>query len=307
MDVIDKVNIASFLQDTESLIQDERFGFKVLFDCRSGVGEEVYTAKKKYRGLYTRLNGNKLTIINSLHKFYHGHNAGDFTYSQLREAIFEIADAYGVYPDQMKLEKDLEIGVNLSLLHPPSCYYSNMLTGLNSKEFFPMPPRNRYRGNIYGVKCQNSTLTMKNYDKTADVRQTDRLQCGENILRSELGIHNFTQYAPFIVTLADLLEKDKFVKLAHFFEKQFLTIVMKKSLIHFADLKPRELKDMFMLLDANDTQYIEMLKAGPHPHSAKTERRKMIVAQKRLQEAPDEIADELKQAFSEKLLELIEG
>lgn len=127
----------------------------------------------KYRGLHIRWQPSHCLIDGSLHKFKNNgeHNADDFEYSDLEQAIEDLYNELGINPSHAAI-KSLEIGINIKLPYNPLMFIDSIV-----KHGRKLPEVD----NI-GVKIPYQQYEIKIYSKS----QQDRIFHNENILRCEV-------------------------------------------------------------------------------------------------------------------------
>ena len=74
----------------------------------------VRSWKSKLRNLQLVIYGDKLTITNSIHKYYHGNNYSDFTAEQLKQSFSDLATRLSLNIMEARVLK-VEYGCNVSI------------------------------------------------------------------------------------------------------------------------------------------------------------------------------------------------
>lgn len=124
------------------------------------------------KNLRVLLYPERIYLTNSLHKFFHGNNYGNFYLSDLRAAIEGISDATG-YNWSKGIIKKIEYGCNIP---GNGNAIAQSLVSYRSKEYLPMATRS---GNIYGKECRFKEYGLKGYDKRIQVWEADRIRISD--------------------------------------------------------------------------------------------------------------------------------
>lgn len=170
----------------------------LLFSPEYRADGQVAKYKATYRNLSFIILGNYLTIKNSIHKFYKGNNYSDFGYSDLCQATNQICRITGLEPKDFNVKK-LEFGFNIPISLKPSILFSQV-NSYKGKEFDNL----RSKARIYGLKCILTEYNIKLYNKSEQVKITEKIQINPNLLRVEVQ-YNVMRKIPYINSLNDLL------------------------------------------------------------------------------------------------------
>ncbi len=144
----------------------------------------------------TVTNGTYINLQGSIHEYFHGNNSGDFTFSEVKEAIENISSTLKIDSGLTPLH-NLEFGVNILLPFPVVTFLNSILTYKGQR-----PERNSYSGKGLMIKFTFGHYELKLYDKGTQWKLKD------NILRVEIKVRRM-QYLQakglHIKTLGDLL------------------------------------------------------------------------------------------------------
>jgi hypothetical protein len=154
---------------------------------------------------------NKLTFSNSIHKYYHGNNFNDFSYSNVHEGINQLAETYSFNLSDA-LITNIEYGCNNILINGKAIYEE--FVGLKGKESQEMSTRS---GFVYGRSCRLTDYGLKMYNKSYE--SLGILDDINIILRTELAVGNMkylrNRKEPIpIYTLNDVLNKELWYRLS---------------------------------------------------------------------------------------------
>jgi len=144
----------------------------------------------------------KLIISNSLHKFIKSNNYSDFSYCNLINAIHTIEELTDIQASKFYFKK-LEFALNIETERKPFKYLP-LFSDFKGKEFDKMRSRSFWYGNKYPL----TEYALKIYDKSEQVKRTDKINISQNILRFEIQYFK-SRKIPSIVSLEDLKDKNK--------------------------------------------------------------------------------------------------
>ena len=150
-----------------------------------------YEGQLKNLRLY--LYPDKVYLLNSLHKFYKGNNYTDFSLSELRAAIEAVSDKTGIHWKQATVKK-IEYGCNVPV-NVKSVIHS--LQSYKGKDFLPMAKN----GVKYGATCGFEQYRMKGYDKTFELKHTDKINLQSSLFRWEVQVNNAKYFNQFKMAL----------------------------------------------------------------------------------------------------------
>lgn len=175
--------------------------FSPLF--RSGRVIKYYA---NWKNLRLEICYNKLSIKNSWHKFYHGNNYGNYTFSDIKYTIEIFVNKFGKEILNARI-KNMTIGCNLSLT--PTDYYTKCAS-LGPKFFQEMRYGNIHK--VYGHYVKETNKKFKIYDKQVEVKYHDRLTIQPTLrVELEMKMRYFQKRSKIpirVYTLADLNQNE---------------------------------------------------------------------------------------------------
>lgn len=194
-----------------------RFGKLDFVACNDNSNDPfpVKRYERKFKNLKFTITGNVLVVQNSLHKFYHGNNFSDFTFSELKKSIIEVEHLTEVNSKDWKITS-MELGCNINL-NTPALQLLNSVSNFRKKYAFD---RMKSKNNLYGLICELIDFSVKLYAKCMQDRLTKKEIIETHLLRVEI-IFNRQRKIGIISTLSDLLDQGKFITLA----KDYLKIL----------------------------------------------------------------------------------
>lgn len=157
----DSLNARSSLPDEEA---EKALALSLAFADHDGEPNAKGWLTTVYRGLrigYKREN-RRVRIRGSLHTFHHGHNMGQFSAAQVRQACTELAAAVGLAPEALQIV-GLEAGVNLPSTVSPRLFLENLANHKRSPFTATKPPSGATRPLEYGAF--HGDYWVKAYDK----------------------------------------------------------------------------------------------------------------------------------------------
>ncbi len=196
--------------------------------------------KANLENLKLGIYGDRLFISNSLQKYFHQSNTGDFHFSEVVSAIQMLSSDLSYPLDQLKITR-IDYAVNLPL-NPESIY--KPWERYKHKKFVPCLSR----GRIYGKKAYLSTHSIKGYNKAFEVLQTSGMKLGNEIFRFEVSVKDMRHLTkrrkdPIPIYYAkDLLDMSNIYKLTKDLSVKSRSIGIKTS-IDFEGL-PNPTKDI---------------------------------------------------------------
>ena len=203
-------------------------------DHQTGDYKHIKTAK--FKGMeFMVYDSGRVNIRGSLHKYSNEgrHNYNDFYYNQLLKVVDDLQAKFKINPLEARLE-NVEFGVNINPSFNPTSFYENVIAyknlSFNSMNNFADKKQigiNLYRQQ-YGVKI---------YDKGKQYQQK------QNILRIEkkcLKMQLLKRYG--IVTLSDLLNKNKLEALGNELTDMFSKVIVNDNSIDLKCLTVNERK-----------------------------------------------------------------
>jgi hypothetical protein len=154
----------------------------------------------------------KISISNSIHKYYLGDNSSDFHLFQMHEAVEKLSIDTGIRWEAALVTK-LEFGCNIET-NVTSVYRS--LQDYGGKHYLPM----EYKGKVYGQRCILTDYTIKGYDKSLQMKLMDGTKLERSLFRWEIAVLRTRTIQKKLglseVTLQDLLVPKTWRTLADF-------------------------------------------------------------------------------------------
>lgn len=157
-------------------------------------------------------------IRGSLHKFWNdgNGNADSFSFSDIRQAIKNLKNDFGVFPEKAILE-NCEFGLNIQLPFPASEFLKNIVS-MPQKRFETLDIKTPKLGKI----CCNTDYDIKIYDKLLQQKK----EKNANILRIEIKGKNNRYLNKFGVRyLSDLTNVDNLTKMGHYLLEVFKEVI----------------------------------------------------------------------------------
>ncbi|MEC5395763.1 hypothetical protein [Bergeyella sp. RCAD1439] len=175
--------------------------------------------ESEYRGFRVVLYYDRIELSNSIHKFFKGNNYSDFTYSELKCAIYEICKWFAIEPQYWEIKK-MEFGFCI-ITPQPANQYLNVFFEYKLRQFEKM----KHQLRDYGRKCFMYEYALKVYDKNLQVEITDNLNISDWRLRIEFCYNQKRKLPKTIRTLGDLLDNEKFKHLYKDLNEAFSKVV----------------------------------------------------------------------------------
>ena len=151
-----------------------------------------------YKNFYLEHHHSYILVFNSIHRYKHGSNSTQFTYSSLYEAIHELDSFFEGNILGAKLLK-LEYGVNIENYVPPNWQF------YKGKDFELMTSK----GKRYGKRFRFSDYHLKCYDKSFEQENNHGLILKKPVYRVEKVVkymRHLKKY-PSLVKVSDLTSK----------------------------------------------------------------------------------------------------
>lgn len=209
------------------------------------------------------IQGSKLIISNSLHKFYKNNNYSDFPYSELLQAIKKIERLTGIAADIFTVIK-LEFGLNIVTDSTPTSYLTSF-GNYKTVRYDKMKKLSSW----YGVKYSLSEYAIKAYDKTKETAIRERATSLEkNIFRFEIQYRK-QRICPFISTLSDLQNKELIMQIF----SDFISKVRKINCDGNEDFKAVKSRDRELFFAGKSEKFWEVEKSQ-NPHTAKEKKKR---------------------------------
>ncbi len=207
--MIDYISMVADICKSQIQLNDRNFvsiGEIELFPDRNKRNGEIVQYQTKVQNLLFTLNGTRLRVSNSLHKFQKGNNYSDFRFSEIQSSINQIVKLTGVKADDFEIKK-LEFSLNINVQTPPKDYLS-YFSNFKRKEYDKMRAGVCWYGNKYIL----SEYALKIYDKTECTKRQDRITLPDNLLRFELQYLK-SRKIPAVRVLSDLRIKENYYAL----------------------------------------------------------------------------------------------
>jgi len=227
-----------------------------------------------------------MTIENSLHKFWHGNNFEDFTFSEILQAIDQIEKILNI-PSRFLKFKKVEIGINIE----------NNISSFDLLKSYKMNDFDRMRSGkkVYGKKIFLTDFDIKYYNKFMETELSQRTNMidsnsvfiPKNLYRFEIGYKRMRPLEGILTRLSDLRDIKTLQKLGHKLLDTFNLIDMHKD-YNFSVLSPRERELVFAGMNS---EFWEIEKINEN--TRKDKRRKYLNCIKRLNENLSEDPKEL--------------
>ena len=213
-----------------------------------------------YHNLLVKIYGDRLTIENSLHKFYHGYNHSDFTHSEIVSAI-EAIENYFKIPSEDLYFRRVEIALNIN--YPEQVHEQIQHYKLNQFE-------NMRKGKtVYGKKCFMSEYNIKFYNKYIEDklnnnsyindRYSNDISIPKTEKRYEVEYKKMRPLKGTLTTLSDLKKKRVILALGQKIIKYFDSVVIQSN-YDYRLLTPRQRELVFAGSNSDfwDTEKINM-------------------------------------------------
>lgn len=240
--MIDWVKLQTEVEDPEkitSLFKD----CQTVSDYRTG---EVIKYSGKVGDLYCTLQGKRLTVKNSLHKDFHGNNAGIFTYIDLVQEVEKLSNLFQLDFTAARISQ-FEFAVNLNVELAPKLYLDEMI-GFKGKGIHKFD--RGYKG--YQLVYNSENYKFKIYDKSREGKIKNL-----NILRFEIKRREASRYLPQFKVINDLLNEQAFEQLGKELMNFFDKIEFKQD--RFGYRKGMKPADIILLEALNNSGQVEIL------------------------------------------------
>lgn len=158
----------------------ERNGITYYPTYRNG---EVFCFRADIRNMQVLLYPSVILLKNSIHKFYHGNNYGEFNRTEFIQSIDKLIDVTGFNWWEADVTR-LEYGINLNFTPPNDIINSLIL--YKTKEFIPMITKTKR----IGKKCEMTAYKLKCYNKTQYYKLVEKQSVPDNIIRFEIAVNN---------------------------------------------------------------------------------------------------------------------
>lgn len=240
--MIDCVNINKIISPYSELLSQQGEPIEVfglLFDpvLKNGIVRKYVS---DFNGLRLTLSGQELIIQNSLCKFYHGYNDQNFSYMDVLRAKSILEDRLHLSLDDAKV-RNFEYGVVIKVAKPELTY--NSLGIYKGKT----PQKMSSRGRVYGVYYENTTHSIKFYNKTYEAKrkgynlETGLLRIEKKVKPCHLNSSPKFRINP-INTFGDLCKRSTFQLLADDLVQSMAKIEINEIGWYDNDWTPRDLR-----------------------------------------------------------------
>lgn len=224
------------------------------------------TYYSELKNLNLSIRDYKITITNSLQKFYMDNNYNPFTYNQVVDA-FEQLDNYLPFNIYEAAVKKIAVGMVIQEAANPIL---NTWVSFSNKKAFPMLSRNK----MYGLKYFLTEYDVKGYNKTTEVKHHNNINLNQPYFRFEVEVKrinnlNRGKNQIGIYTVQDLLNPIKYEKLANILIDKYNKIEKKPTI----NLNETSLKGKRLLATFKDMEVLNSIKKQ-HPDSYKKDRKK---------------------------------
>lgn len=210
--MIDNCTIKTKVKSSKWLLN--QFDWAQFSDIKA---EKIYFNTTTAYGFKLKLVEDRLTIVNSIHKYFKENNYSHFYYSEVKEAFNKLFDSLGVNINQALIPK-FEFGINLLVDEEPQ-HYLDDIDSIKPKGIVPLDTSHR-RSNLY---YNTERMKSKLYDKTRESILP------YNLLRFEITRKSASKYLKHIQSVEDLLNYDNYISLKDELVKQFNKFQFKTS------------------------------------------------------------------------------
>lgn len=235
--MIDYIKCYLKQENIKSLLECDLLDFVSDLSHKSGL---IYDKlKAKYNGLeFIIINNQKAIVKGSLHKYKNRglHNFDDFTFSQLKEVLFDIKEKFGIELKDYVL-CNIEIGINVNPPIKSSEILDNLL--LHRGEYFK--DKSIRAGNY--KQAIHQRYLVKIYDKFLQYKRTYKSE--NEIFRFEIKfVKMFDLKAKNIVTLEDLMNHNSMITFSNIIQVEWIFVLLYDITIKENNLptKIREIK-----------------------------------------------------------------
>lgn len=195
-------------------------------------------------------------LENSLHKFWHGNNTGNFTRSELELATTAICDTFQTDPSNIAFTGKLEIGINIETDDTNPVDLMKSFSSYRLKPFYPITPPPNFSKPLEYI-CTGINRNIKFYDTGTYNKTGGNNLRYEHVYRKQQGVYDILKLSSrYPLTLEGICERGTFEALGNQLVKIYKDMA-KKNRIDFTDLTP---KDMQFLFAGFDPEYWATLK-----------------------------------------------
>jgi hypothetical protein len=140
----------------------------------------IYSYSGRLNNLYLTFNETGLNLGNSWHKYYHGKNWNDYTFSEIVAVYKALNERFDGLIESAQIKR-IDYGVNLTA-NPGQVF--NDWYYLRTKIPFPM----HYKGKKYGMEFNLDEYSFKGYDKTEQIKRQNYIKLPTQITRLEKSV-----------------------------------------------------------------------------------------------------------------------
>lgn len=174
-------------------------------------------------------------VQGSLHRFANGGaaNDGDFTFSQVRAALDDLQNRFGIDPNRARLE-NIEFGLNIKMPYQVRKFLQSLICHYfqNYRQFSDLDTKDPYLGKV----AHRQQYSVKIYDKGKQAATG-----ADNILRLEIHVSKMIFLSGYnVATLADLTDQAKVSSLAGLLQKLFSGVMLYESSAQAGSMSEKE-------------------------------------------------------------------
>ena len=248
--MIDNITIKTTISNQDWLIN--QFDWKKTSVSKT---DKVLSYSYKLENLKLFLVGNKLTIQNSLHKYYKGNNYTPFSYDEFTDAVAQLSDTVQTDLTNALIPK-FEFGINIPVANEPNFYLQD-IEAYQPKAIVPLDSSNR-RANLY---YNSERLRLKIYNKTVVANIPN------NMLRLEITRNSKSKYLQQIQSIENLLNINNYIILKDELLNHFNKLQFKQS---FSLDNSLNSTDIYKLLSLQSLGILEVSNALKQTQEQKT-------------------------------------
>ena len=204
--MIDFVTIHAYDLDKNKLLNNDKFDFNIIINKKTG-DVKTYFATHSDISIIINRDRKYITFKGSLHKYYHGNNYSQFTFSDFIHCIKKLKNEFGILSDNARIKR-FEFGVNIYPSITPNSITERTIA--YKRERFCQMQKGRI-GGILGIYCDLDRFKIKIYDKGK------HYSLKQNVLRFEIVVKKMVQmhkvWSINVHTLQDLCSRSIWQKL----------------------------------------------------------------------------------------------
>ncbi len=225
--MIDFLKIEGVISDVIGYESEPIMRFDTVFIPRYNDLGIYIEHRASINGLLVKLRYDRITITNSLHKYWKGNNYSDFTHSDITSSIERLEDLFKIRSENLQLRR-IETGVNVefntvSLAH-------TLFSSYKKNDFYPMRKGNK----VYGRKCSLTEFELKAYYKKTEIilhnpSEPPSSNISDNLFRVEMPMLKMRPIKGVVSKLSDLKNRESLKYLGNRMIKYFEKIEMTKD------------------------------------------------------------------------------